>query len=168
MTSAAYGAPVYQAGARSNTSFNSTLGQYQTYINDDAAAGPIPAYNNATGIDVFAWTCRHEAQHVDNDTAWWGATPLPGTTSPYDPSKDLDGDYIPDALEKNLGMKFHPDLGGYDPTKALTPNLADEFGYGPGFNDNEDYTQRMQRQNHPWVNGSADKEDWANPGHQKK
>ncbi len=159
MTSAAYGSPVYVSGSRSETVYAG--GKWVAHVEDDAGSGTFPAFNGAEGIDAFAWTCRHEAQHVENSTAWY--------PSGYDASQDADGDIIPDAQEPALGKKFHPTLNGgagYDPTQPVTPNLTDEFHYGSGFNDNEDYTQRMQRQNKPWTNGSADKEDWASPGHQ--
>lgn len=159
MTTATYGSPVYVSGSRCQTVYEG--GKWVAHIEDDVSSGSFPSYISAEGIDAFAWSCRHEAQHVENDTAWY--------PSGYDASKDSDGDIIPDTLEASLGQKFHPTLNGgagYDPTQAVTPNLTDEFHYGAGFNDNEDYTQRMQRQNHPWTNGSADKEDWASPGHQ--
>gem|GEM_PF-2638139 len=168
MTSAYYGTPTYENGPRCQTVYDSVSGKWVAYIDNDTASGTFPGYENATGIDAFAWECRHKAQHVENFVAWWGNTPLPGTSSAYDPSKDADGDSIPDRLEHDLGMKFHPELGGYDPTALVTPKLQDHFHYGTDYNDDEDYTQHMQRQNHPWTNGSADKEDWASPGHQKK
>jgi len=168
MTSAYYGTPVYENGSRSQTIYDAVSGKWTAYIDNDTVSGTFPSYENATGIDAFAWICRHEAQHVENFVAWWGNTPLPGITSAYDPSKDIDRDSIPDSLEHDLGMKFHPELKGYDPTALVTPKLLDHFHYGSDYNDDEDYTQHMQRQNHPWTNGSADKEDWASPGHQKK
>lgn len=166
MTSASFGSPTYDNGPRCHTRYDTSLGRWIAYIDNDTISGSFPAYEYAEGIDAFAWECRHEAEHVELLRGWWGESPGIISPSPVDPARDQDGDNIPDALEHALGMQFHPELNGYDPAYKVTPRLTDHFHYGPDYNDNEDYTQHMQRQNHPWTNGSADPEDWASPGHQ--
>jgi len=158
MTSASFGSPVYVSGTRSETVYDPTTHQWVAHIEDDIVAGSFSSYENAEGIDAFAWTCRHEAQHVANATTWWGTTVVTGTNpaTAYDVSRDSDHDNIPDTLEASLGQQFHPELpDGYSSTQSWTPMLDDEFRYGNGFNDNEDYTERMQRANHPWTNGKT-------------
>ncbi|MHB0875874.1 MAG: hypothetical protein ACYC5O_07505 [Anaerolineae bacterium] len=90
------------------------------------------------GIDTFASTVRHEWQHLTDLTGWW--------PDGYDPARDSDGDQIPNDLEESLG---------FDDTMFDT--------YASGFNDLE---VRAYTAEDEWALGTADSEDWANPGKQ--
>lgn len=117
---------------------------YSISINEDynlianVYKGPISWAS--IGIDTFAWTCRHEAEHVKWYSEWY-----PGGSSEMQVlSKDHDS--IPDEEEVDLG---------YD------PGYADSNGDGQP--DCEDWVIRNQE---VWVHYSAKLEDWANPGQQ--
>jgi len=96
------------------------------------------------GIDLFAYTCRHEARHVEKNSDWF--------PNGWDYSSDGDIDYIPNVLEpyfgSNVGGPFYTD---------------DQDSDNDGYPDNEDYTMFTQT---GWTKGNADTSDWANPGHQ--
>jgi len=64
----------------------------------------------------------------------------------YSITYDRDRDYVPDSIEP---------LYGFDPRRTDTD--------GDGWKDWED---RGYDAECPWVESSADNEDWANPGHQ--
>ena len=75
------------------------------------------------------------------------------------PGEDLDGDYLRDSMENGL-VPGHP----YDPTDPDT--YPDTFNYlaSPGdLRDVEDYALRREA---VWINGSANAEDWGDPGMQ--
>ena len=99
-----------------------------------------------TSIDWFGHVCRHEAQHVTDLTAWWPSGPPIDADGDGVTDNDADGDLVPDTLEPSLG---------YD------PNLLDTDG--DGYRDVEDHAYDNQPS---WTYGSADTEDWANPGAQ--
>jgi hypothetical protein len=71
----------------------------------------------------------------------------------------LDGDYLPDAQEPNL-VSGHP----YDPTDPDT--YPDTFNYLPAPGDLRDVEDYALRREDPWVNSSANAEDWADTGMQ--
>jgi hypothetical protein len=105
--------------------------------------------NALDGIDSFAWAARHEGRHVTTSTAWY--------PNGYDGSIDGDADWVPNAQEASLGgTQQNPINGG-----PFTPGVWDTDGDGQ--RDDEDYTCNTQS---PWVEGSKNSEDWANPGHQ--
>lgn len=146
-----------------DTNFNPPLNNWVVLIGSTAAGGPaqINGWGNADGIDFFAWVCRHEDRHLQDNIGFWGQhkSGYNAKTGAYD--KDADGDYLPDDMEQQLGMPYHPETNGYNNTMFATP--MDHYNYGPGWSDTEDYCLHRQDQ---WKNGDADTQDWANPGHQ--
>ncbi len=133
------------------TYWNAAEGAWVSEIYELAGfAGAAGTWNNAEGIDLFANTCRHEQQHLDDLVFFWGDNPV-------DMLYDLDGDHIPDDIEELL-VAGHP----YDP--LLRATYQDTFSYGVNpLPDIEDYALRREP---AWVNGSCDSSDWASPGHQ--
>ncbi len=148
-----------------NTGFAVPKNAWTTVIYDRAgystAAG---TWNNAEGIDLFANIVRHEAQHLADMNLYWNKGPRIANLD-----KDIDndlksstynqviGDSIPDSLEMNLepGHAYNP---------LLRATFSDTFHYGVDpLPDEEDYCLCHQAY---WSNGSADKLDWASPGHQ--
>lgn len=128
----------------------------RVYIGFGAAEENILSWDLADGIDSFAWTCAHEDKHRRQAANFWA--------SAYDASLDRDGDWIPDQLESQY-MPQRP----YDSTKKATYN--DSIGYGEDpIPDIEDICMRCQSAPYEidslWQNGSADAEDWSNPGKQ--
>jgi len=113
---------------------------WQAYISYDANEGQDNPLFDEEGIDFFAVVCRHEAEHVSHCTEWWPDN--------YDEGEDGDGDGIPDDEEAGLG---------YDP-EELDTFIEDDWP-----NDCEHYCEANRAS---WGVGSADDEDWANPGHQ--
>ncbi len=100
------------------------------------------------GIDNFAWTCRHEWRHHINKSNWWG-------TGGYIAAQDPDGDHIKNSVES-----------GFTASDGGPFNTADQDTFkddGNLINDHERYTVFTQTH---WLIGSANEEDWANPGHQ--
>ncbi|MCW3097015.1 MAG: hypothetical protein JWL77_2633 [Chthonomonadaceae bacterium] len=149
-----YGTPYWggvNGGSTGITTFDATQQKWISVIYDQAGyATGAGTWNNAEGIDLFANILRHEEQHREDLTTFWG-------NSLVDPGRDLDNDYMPDDLEPYL-VGGHP----YDPNNPAT--FADTFNYGVNpLPDMEDYALRREA---AWVNGSADLQDWAYPGHQ--
>ncbi|MEW6609552.1 MAG: hypothetical protein AB1414_19260, partial [bacterium] len=112
--------------------------------------GPPACGNNPEtghdGIDTFAETCIHENTHL---TDWWNFWP-----KGYNSNQDLDGDNVPDDQEPGLGL---------DPTK-FDSNPLDQWP-----NDFAAYSEpKAYAAEHTWSVGSADSEDWADPGHQSQ
>jgi hypothetical protein len=118
----------------------------------DGSAGGC--WSGAEGIDFFANVVRHEEQHRLDMNAIWG---------PVDrvAAEDVDFDILKDTLEAALFPGWP-----YDPNKTRT--FPDTWGYNPPplgqpLRDNEHYALSRQPS---WTNGSANGEDWANPGMQ--
>jgi len=109
------------------------------------------------GIDTFARVVLHELQHLLDYHEWWAAGDDPeewGYEWHYDEDKDemvvtdprdRDGDRMPDLIEPSHGC---------DPTKYST--------FGRMVGRDSEVTARRAEWN--WLIGSADGEDWANPG----
>lgn len=115
------------------------------------------AAKNASGIDMVAWVCRHELQHVNfcQQGAWWAKG--------YLADDDKDDDLVPDTIEPTFMLTFDAKYK-YDPENPTT--FADDWNYtrpGAEFIDNEDCTLIAQPR---WVNGSADEQDWSKGGKQ--
>jgi hypothetical protein len=151
-TPANYGTHSWEPGSGSGqTRFDG--GQWKAFLrnaNESAGAG---TWNNAEGIDFFAHMCRHEEQHRLDNIALWGAS------SDRVATNDVDKDYLPDNQEATL-------VPGHPYTNTLYGTYPDTFNYGGDplhLRDCEDYCLRRQAS---WTNGSADTNDWANPGHQ--
>jgi len=140
-TSANYGAHTYDQNIVSpiygETRWDAATHKWKAYIGKDVI-NYTGQYGGVNGIDHFANTCRHEAQHIIDCTSWW--------PNGHVPSLDKDDDIVPDNLEQSLG---------YDPAKQDTD--------GDGYVDAEDHAYDNQP---AWSKGSADIVDWANPGHQ--
>jgi hypothetical protein len=109
---------------------------------------------NNDGIDCFAETCIHENLH---QTHWenWHNEP------------DNDGDWLPDWYE-DRGQDGIPNTndagegnGQYDPGEPSDVNNHDTDGDG-----RDDEEELCYDAEHNWAAGSADSEDWANPGKQ--
>ena len=156
-TSAYYGTMLYDNRVVANFA-GSGVTEYGTsswlcYIQPGGhLSGAGGAWGNASGIDFFANTCRHEEQHRTDMVLMWG-------NSDRVASQDLDGDYMKDSMEATL-LAGHP----YDPTDPAT--YIDSYGYATPtayLRDVEDFCLRRQP---PWTNGSANSEDWASPGKQ--
>ncbi|MEW6097133.1 MAG: hypothetical protein AB1567_11530 [bacterium] len=121
--------------------------------------------NNVTGsdgIDTFAETCIHEGQHQSNYFNW-DNIPGPGMKEP-----DIDGDELPDWYE-DCGDDGIPNTndnnegnGIWDPPGERY-NLNNPYTITPKWDDEEDMCQQAEFN---WTVGSADSEDWADPGHQ--
>lgn len=111
--------------------------------------GPL-AQEVLEGVDHFAWACRHEGRHCETSTSWY--------PNGYQPGLDAaDHDWMPDGQESALGGTWqHPLNGGPFIVGAWDTD-------GDQMRDDEDYTQWTQC---PWVEGAADSQDWAHPGHQ--
>jgi len=134
------------------------VGRYVAYL---ASTGNIPmlsrtSWGSPCFIDAFAWLSRHELRHVAQLTGFWG-------NNDHVPGLDLDGDYIPDALETTTGR------GGY--SMFLPATYPDTVAYGTNpIPDTEDLC--MRNDSLPWdviqlwQNDSADSEDWADMGKQ--
>lgn len=113
------------------------------YVGDIFRAGN-PSSNPYTGkvtegIDLFAATIRHEWTHLENYKDWWGK-------KGYQTAQDRDEDHVPDDREASYGMD---------------PHNRDTFGMGMRDSEIPAYLQEDT-----WPNGSANKEDWADPGKQ--
>ena len=124
------------------------------YIANDAALTQIAAWGAPKGIDCFAWTTLHEAKHHAQLTGFWPVN--------WISSDDVDVDWIPNTLEPNY-MPGRP----YSPTNSAT--YPDTIGYGANpIPDAEDINMRSQVSPYGldslWSNGSANTEDWSNPG----
>jgi hypothetical protein len=114
------------------------------------------------GIDTFGEIVKHELKHRSNMNTWWSnGWPSVGwidsnNNGNQDPNElllaDMDHDYIPDNLEQNMG---------YDKTKRKTFYLQ----FPQDFMWDEHHFVYKWAEN-GWQTGSADKEDWANPGKQ--
>lgn len=108
------------------------------------------------GIDNFATTVLHEYQHSEDYNEWWGEhyddeNPDEFFDMMINPSSvDSDGDRVPNDQEEILGL---------DPDNPFTLRNI----YGAPLPDVEVTASRAELQ---WQIGSADKEDWANPGKQ--
>ena len=102
------------------------------------------------GIDTFASILRHEWTHRTNYYRWWKEFYQQWRGNPRFPAEkwkvDRDVDFIPDRLEKKLGL---------NPRKHDTHHT----GY-----DDEEYLAYKSEEK--WTIGGADEEDWACPGKQ--
>lgn len=136
-----------------NSEDRQVLGHYNGYV-DPALARTIYICNLGNvdftgsnmltsrtfeGIDLFGRIVLHEWTHLENYWDWWGK-------GGYRAASDRDDDDIPDDREAGYG---------------LSPILQDTLGLG--YVDSE-YPAYLQ--DNTWIIGSADKEDWANPGKQ--
>ncbi len=154
-TTANFGAHVYAAGNGTGyTSFESSA--WVAHVSSAQGHTAGGTWNDAAGIDLFANIARHEEQHRLDLNAIWGPVDRVAV-------QDLDGDYLRDSLEPTLlpGWAYNPS----DPDTFL-----DTWGYNQPppnqpLRDVEHYALSRQA---PWINGSANAEDWANPGMQHK
>jgi len=148
-TSANYGTHRYNPNESrtGRTIFDQHLNTWVATIGSFAGVGPVDivGWGSPTGIDLFAWTCRHEGTHLSDLQSWWG-------NNDRNDVDDPDRDFMPDWAEIVLG---------YDPFNPQT--YEDTFHYGAGFNDTEHWCLITQPR---WTNGAADGEDWAQPGKQ--
>jgi len=132
----------------------------------DSAAAPFPRYKvgqnagtgDITGIDRFAWVARHEWRHHEQWTKWWkprgGWQSGPGTD-------DVDGDGIPDSYETPTG--FIGEGGPFNPNLPRTVFFAPNIDEPRMTLDSERHAYFTQA---VWIEGSADKQDWAKQGNQ--
>ena len=135
-----------------------TFGLYidgQTYFSIFDAAKDSFALECTTGvvcngIDNFAVTCRHENQHLTDYLSFWGVgVPRDTITVDKDPGTPLPlrkGDCIPDSLEPGMQL--------------------DSLLWDTNNDGHYDFDTRGYEAECNWIKGSADHEDWANPGHQ--
>ena len=119
----------------------------------EASEGPNgdgTLWGGATGIDLFAWVCRHEAQHLTDLNLWWPNGWIQADDSP-------DQDWLPTAFEDASN-------GLYMPNNPTTN--TDVWGYNPGRGPLADIEHYCLSNQEGWANGSANGEDWAAPGKQ--
>lgn len=145
----------YLAGARSYYDY---LNGRKIVLRDDASGTQIAAWGTPKGIDCFAWTTAHEAKHHTQLTGFWPTS--------YDSANDGDVDWLPNSQETT----YMPGRN-YSPTNANT--FQDTIGYGQNpIPDVEDICMRAQVSPYNldalWTNGSANSQDWANPGKNSK
>ncbi|NLD72132.1 MAG: hypothetical protein GX649_05375 [Chloroflexi bacterium] len=124
------------------------------YVCDIFSSGN-PSTNPVTGkvtegIDLFAATVLHEWTHLENRNDWWGATG-------YDAQVDAAGNLAPTEGDRDADMVKDSREAAY----GLSPRTRDSLGLG--FRDSE-YPAYLQEDT--WPSGSADKQDWADPGKQ--
>lgn len=123
-------------------------------IEDDAALSQIAAWGTPQGIDCFAWTTAHEGKHNIQLTGFWPTN--------WIAVQDTDLDWLPNNQETN----YMPGRA-YSPTNSAT--YPDTIGYGQNpIPDVEDICMRSQMSPYNldqlWTNGTANVQDWANPG----
>jgi hypothetical protein len=140
-------------------------GTNRILLGDDASKSQLAAWGSPKGIDCYAWAVRHELKHHHQLTGFWPT----GWVS----ALDINGDMIPDAQEATYmpGRNYHARPDATFPYATY----PDEFGYDPSkpeINNWEDINMRSQTAPYGldllWTNGSADAEDWANPGKNNK
>ena len=155
-TSAYAGAVSYDAAYTGSSGYcDFTNGQWSAFVGPGIATYIGPStWGSPKYIDAFAWICRHEMRHVDQFTYLWGRTTDRNATD------DADGDWLPDTKEATLNR-------GYYPTKYAS--YWDDVGYNENpIPDREDLCMRSSTAPYNlaqlWTNGSADGEDWADPG----
>ena len=106
------------------------------------------ANTDLDGIDTYAWSARHEWQHHEQKTTWWGE-------DGYDADDDEDGDGVPDDLEDG----FDAEEGG--------PYDSDEYdSYPDDGNLENDIERHCVHTQEVWGVGTANSNDWAHPGKQ--
>jgi len=105
------------------------------------------------GIDSFAGVCIHEHRHMVLWRDWYMERP-DGSPPPYDPILDspIDLDNFPDVLEEDPV---------WDPNNEYSPWFWDTDG-----DERSDFDELCYKEECNWIVGSADYQDWANPGHQ--
>ena len=113
-------------------------------------AGPRKGSEPLTGIDTFAYTCRHEARHVEVLTAWGAWQTVSKENDAHMPA-DADDDLIPNTLEPGMTALE----GG-----PYTPGVKETYD---GIPDGHRYVCWTQLD---WVPGTADDEDWSSYGKQ--
>ncbi|MHB1293800.1 MAG: hypothetical protein ACYC4R_02275 [Anaerolineae bacterium] len=124
------------------------------YVCDIMASGN-PSTNPLTGkvtegIDLFAATIRHEWTHLENNKDWWA-------DGGYVSRADADGNWLPDLRDADGDLVRDDREAAY----GASPRTKDTLGLG--FRDCE---IPAYLQEDTWTNGTADKEDWADPGKQ--
>ncbi len=140
----------------STRSFYDYFNEQTIFLANDAACSQIVAWGTPQGIDCYAWTTAHEAKHHSQTTGFWPVR--------WRAEDDIDSDWLPNNIETSY-------MPGrlYSPTNAAT--FVDTIGYGQDpIPDIEDINMRSQTSPYGldqlWNNGSANAEDWANPGKQ--
>lgn len=129
-------------------------GAWRTYIGPEARTTFKPLdgpHTNSTfnGIDLYAYTWRHEARHANVLNVWF---PF-GPDNPNNPYSDEDNDDLPDVLEECFTAE---DGGPYETDNTNTHSSLSG-------NDGHRYVYFSQT---PWTIGSVDSDDWSDPGHQ--
>jgi len=123
-------------------------------LGNGAAGTQISAWGTPKGVDTFAWVTAHEAKHHTQSTGFWPIN--------WDGTQDTDSDWLPNNQEAT-----------YMPGRPYVTNnpttYPDTIGYGVDpIPDAEDIDMRSQTAPYNldqlWTNGSANGEDWANPG----
>jgi hypothetical protein len=143
------------------------------YFNDTIIITPSALIERTThpdshkkGIDVFGWVTRHELKHRTQLRHFWPIN--------WIAADDKDSDWLPDDIENDAKGKAYMPGRNYDPTKQKT--FKDEWGLWGDTNayvfDVEDICIRSQTDPYGWdiiwVTGSADHQDWSNPGKNSK
>ncbi len=153
-TSAKKGSIIYTNTTGAFTTWDNP--SYTCYTGSDGSGAyttpQLGANANTTlyGIDRFAWRVRHEWRHHEQMVAWWGS-------SGYDLSKDGDLDRVPDNLEAGMSSAAG---GPFD--KTLMDTYPNDGNLTDDMERNCVFTQDV------WSVGSANGEDWGNPGMQHK
>ena len=109
-------------------------------------------------IDDFGRTCLHEQQHMDDYQNWW-VIPHGG----YSVAHDLDGDYVPDALEGTLGFNMvagNPDSNGDSELDREDPAIAAEHEWNRQANAPGSGTDRANAYEQDWSVGGKQWSGW--------
>jgi len=101
------------------------------------------------GIDFYAAIVRHEWTHLENYHDWW--------PQGYRATDHDDGSWDPDPADRDKDLVRDSREAAY----GLSSRTQDSLGFG--FRDSE-YPPYLQMDT--WANGSADRQDWADPGKQ--
>lgn len=139
-----YGFTVYETGAWRPRILR---GGNDAYTVTD---GPL-AGTTLSGIDLYAFTSRHEARHANIMNVWYPTGNHPNATV------DADNDVLPDAQESSLGGTSQNPING-GPFAS-----GDDDTDNDGEFDGHDYIFATQS---PWTPGSANGSDWSHNGKQ--
>jgi len=151
-TAASYGSHSYD-GSLGGT--GATVWDGQAWVARMGPAAPnytsAGTWNNAQGIDLFAWMCRHEVKHSQdlNGQQWWPSCP-----GQRNLQTDSDSDWMRDSEEANIGQ-------GY--LVEASPTYPDQWNCGAGYSDTEHFCLSTQAQWTPYVVNTDDYE-WSDTG----
>ncbi len=146
----------YNAGnSWGKTILNADFSGYTVFSDKASEVNDIPGILDQ-GIHVFHEVVVHESEHYDIYRKLWTKF---GSGS-YDPNKDLDGDFFPDAFELTVdGVKANFSVKNY------SPDLQDKFGIknsnGTIFEESICKLQEINLSNNRLQLEKFDMDDWS-------